>query len=646
MFEDILKLVGVYLILTYLGIGLFVLIVPSYFKKSYLCAVISPILGCCLLAIIGSWVIALNMTIQWAMIFSLIVATGLNLFILGRGKLWRKIVFKKPSFKNIVSCVLFVVILSVLALPAIRQDDITTPLRLNGDSVGYAGAAQALVDGSTLSSIGQDTEVATDTTNIKDIQNGNALLLRLDLHCSSIFLLGAMRWGYPIILASTTWVVGFGSVYHLNFILLIFAWAMLLGLLYFACKEIMKVSSFIYWGLVIALALNCNLLNVYYEGSYAQIMAMPIIFMLLLYIYSLFEGQGNKKGIIFVGILVASLIAVWFESFISLLVVCGILLVLIFCSSIKIQKKWIGILGFGILSSLVMIAPLTWNWILIMKNILSTYLKDLSIGGWWQPQWATPPDIMGWINIYAHGSGTILLHRNIVELVVACLGSILILLAIGYYIRKKKSDGVLWLAAPLFVLLVFIKCVNDRTNNYQYYKSYTEFIPIIFLFAFMAIYYLTKIVKLKYFVYGFIAVAVLATSYNGISYIKTYYNQSIYFTQEMFSLQKNSTVLDGYVLMTPDITPYYYQWEQLAGVTKVNWYDYVFEQQNNVHLIDEPYLNLLVAVVIFKGEEKFSTTNVIYSCDQFQIVKTSYTLEQGLDIKGNVNINNYYSLGN
>ena len=93
--------------------------------------------------------------------------------------------------------------------------------------------------------------------------------------------------------------------------------------------------------------------------------------------------------------------------------------------------------------------------------------------------------------------------------------------------------------------------------------------------------------------------------------------------------------------MTPDVAPYYYQWEQLAGVTKINWYDYVFEQQNNVHLIDEPYLNMPVAIVLFNGEDILSNDAVIYSNKDLNIVKTPYTLEQGLDKNGNVDINNY-----
>ena len=187
MLENILKLIGIYLILIYLGIGVFVLIVPSYFKKSYLYVVVSPVIGCCLLAIIGSWVIGLNMTVQWVVIFSLIIATGLNCFVMWRGKLWRKIVFKKPSFKNIVSCCLFAVILAILAIPAVHQENITTPLRLNGDTVGYAGAAQSLVNGETLSSIGDELKNVEGKDNLTEAELSNSLLLRFDLHCSRVF---------------------------------------------------------------------------------------------------------------------------------------------------------------------------------------------------------------------------------------------------------------------------------------------------------------------------------------------------------------------------------------------------------------------------------------------------------------------------
>jgi hypothetical protein len=93
--------------------------------------------------------------------------------------------------------------------------------------------------------------------------------------------------------------------------------------------------------------------------------------------------------------------------------------------------------------------------------------------------------------------------------------------------------------------------------------------------------------------------------------------------------------------MTPFVEQYYYRWEQLAGVAKINWYDYVYEQQNNVHLIDTPYLNMPVAIVIFSGEPKDSG-QILYSNKEFEIIKSPFTLEQGLDKNGNVDINNYY----
>jgi len=534
---------------------------------------------------------------------------------------------------------LFVIILLVLVIPAIRQDNITTPLRLNGDSVGYAGAAQSLVDGNTLSSINRDTEVAIGKT--KDIQQSNALLLRLDLHCSSIFLLGAMRWGYPIILASTIWAVGYGSVYHLNFILLIFAWAALLGLLYFACKEIMKAHSYICWGLVIALALNCNLLNVYYEGSYAQIMSMPILFMMILYIYSFKKKRITE--IIFVSFLLASLMTIWFESYVSLLVIASICIVLTINWPLKEIKTLITTFIFGTISSLIIIAPLTWNWILILKNLLSVYLKDLSIGGWWQPQWATPTEIMGWINIYAHGSMSWLISRNTLEMIVVSAGSVLIIACITYYILKEqKAIKALWLASPIFVILVLIKCHVGQSSNYEYYKAYTEVMPAIFILVYLSIFYIIEKSKLygKIILYGLVAVTIVASCVNGVLYIRKYEQQSIYYSQEMFKLQKDSVFLNNYVIMTPDIQPYYYKVEQLAGVVRMNWYDYVFEKNNNIHLIDTPYLNMPVAIIIFNGEPKDSG-EILYSNKELEIIKSPCTLEQGLDKNGNVDINNY-----
>lgn len=664
VFEHILILIYLYLVLVYLGIGIFALITPHSFKKPYLYALVAPGFGFCLLATVGSWIIAANIAITWTMILSLVIATGLNMLVLSRANIREKVSLKQfrpvknALLKVLLNGALLLGILFLIILPGIRQGSFTTPFRMGPDAIGYAGAAQALADGGTLSSIAKDLKAATGKEDLEEAKGVNLQLLRFDLHCSSEFLLKALRWGYPTILANMTWVTSLDSVYRLDFVLLVFSWAMLLGLAYYACRSIIKAPWYICSLLMAALALNCNLLNAFYEGSYAQVMATPILFMLLLYLWDLrkkntLENRSSQiRQVAFVGFLCAGLISIWNEAFICLGIVCFIVLVLHLLLVRKTQKVWLIVFGAGALLAFCLVAPLTLNLILMVKSHLLTHLRDISAGGWWQPQWATLPEIMGWVNIYAHSSQPPnILPRDSVEVVSVFLGSLLILAAGEYYVvSNKKWDHAFWLAPVLFVLLIYAKCVFwDRTINYQYYKAYTAFLPVVFIFIYTAFFYLVRRVnsRLQYVLYGITALTIFVTAFGGVSYIRKYHEESRYFTDEMSDLQKHSELLSNYVLMTP-YGPHYMQVTQMAATVKMNFYNFAFERDYKTNLIKEPYLEMPVAIILFdvsdddRKQLSINGDDFVYSGKEFLIVKTPYKLKDGLDEHGNVDIGNYF----
>jgi hypothetical protein len=666
MLENILLLVFSYLVLSYLGFGLFSLITPDVFKKPYLFALISPGFGFFLLVIVGSWVMATNTTITWTMILSLLIATGLNSLALWRAKARIKITIKrfrisaKPLIKVLLAGVLSLGMLYLVILPGIREGNFTTPIRTGPDSTGYAGAAQTLVGGGTLSSIAADLKTATGKEDLEEAKKANFQLLRFDLHCSSEFLLKALRWGYPTVLANMTWVTDLNSVFRLDFVLLVFPWAMLLGLAYYACRSILKARWYIAWLLAAALALNCNLLNIYYEGSYAEVIAIPLLFMLLLYLFHIRENNTFKdrrdriKQIVFTGFLGAALLSIWTEAFIILGIICFIILVLDLVQIHKTSKAWVSVFGLGAIVTFILIAPFTWSLIQFYKNNLFTHLGNISQGGWWQPQWAILPEIVGWTNIYAHGSQPALVPRSTTEVLIAFLGSIFIIAAaLRYLISNNKRNRSFWLAPIVFILFIFLKTgFLDNTINYQYYKAYTMFLPIVFLFVYAAIFYLIRTTNSswKYALYVIVAAGIGMTLYSGISYIKTYDRESTYVTEEMFAFNKASESLSNYVLMMPLASEYsqYVHWSQLAATEKMNWCNFYFSQTYKTQLIKGPYLDAPVAIIFSSDDlDKFSinSRDVIYSGQEFEIVKTPYKLGDRLDEHGLVDVNNYFDFG-
>ncbi len=663
MLENLLPIIYSYAILAYMGFGIFALITPDSFKKPYLYLLVPPGFGFSLLVITGSWVMATNITITWTMILSLIMATGLNVFALWRAKIKVNISFKRfmPAMYTLLKVlsitVLAVGMLSLIILPGVREGNLTTPLRTGPDSVGYAGAAQSLAGGETLSSIAEDLKAVTGHEDLEEAKNANFQLLRFDLHCSTEFLLKALRWGYPTVLANMTWATDMDSVYRLDFVLLVFSWAMLLGLVYHACRTIIKARWYISLLLTAALALNSNLLNIYYEGSYAEVMAIPVLFLLLLYLYNIRENSTftNKwdriKQVVFTGFLSAALLSIWTEAFIILGIVCFFILVLDLVQARKTQKAWVLIFGLGALLAFILIAPLTWNLVLFYKNNLFVHLGNISQGGWWQPQWATLPEIMGWTDIYAHGSQPALVQRDTVEVIIAFFGSLLIVgAAVPYLFSNNKYARSFWLGTIVFVVLIFLKTgFLDKNNNYQYYKAYTVFLPVIFLFVYASIFCLFRTInsRWKYALYAIVTLSIGVAAFNGASYIKKYEAESSYFSEEMFYLQRHNEVFSNNVLMTPYGSNYFHT-VQMASVVKMNFYNFSFEIGYQKPLMITPYLEMPVAIILYYNDQKQTTIDsddVIYSGNEFQVLKTPYRLKDRLDQNGAVDINNYFNFG-
>jgi hypothetical protein len=118
-------------------------------------------------------------------------------------------------------------------------------------------------------------------------------------------------------------------------------------------------------------------------------------------------------------------------------------------------------------------------------KLLPYYLK---IGGFWQPHWALPSEIVGFSDIYRNFLGWYgpdfvpkLISRTWTVFVFNLSLSIAI---VGFFFtqifRRKGIDRSFWLAAPVFVLLTFLTCFFEGHHNYPYMKSYTLFMPLLF----------------------------------------------------------------------------------------------------------------------------------------------------------------------
>jgi fibronectin type 3 domain-containing protein len=647
-------LVELYIVLAYLGVGIYALVGPASLKKSYLYALLSPGFGFCLLAIVGSWVMVANVPTIWTMVLSLVIATALNLLVFLRAKVKHKMYFRRlrPTKRLLVFVPVIMIsfgLLLLIASPGIVDGAPTTPVRQGPDSIGYAGAAQTLLNGGTLSSISEDLRAATGETDLEKAKQESLRVMRFDVHCSAEFLLKALRWGYPVILANATWLVGQDSVYRLDFILPIFSWMMLAALAYYACRSIIGARRFLCFLLTTALVLNCNLLNVYYEGSYAQVMATPIVFVLLLCLFYLRHQvapetrSGRLRLIMFMGFLGAALLSIWAEACGVLAIVFFIVLVFDVVRARRMLRAWPIRFGLAAVLALALAAPITSA---LIPNLYA-HAAGLRAAGWAQPKWANLSDMMGWTDMYAHAAWPGLpVPGGIVGILFVYGGSVLILGMGARFLLVKKRDFAFW-AGPLLllVLVVLVSVFWQRTINYQYYKSYTALLPIIFVLVYASLLHPTQTVrpKIRHLLYGIVGVTLAATVANGVAYIAKYDQQALVFTESMSQLKRDSTLLEGYVLMTPN-SDSVWRTLQFAAVTKTVFYDDALAQWYGTRVAQQ-YLERPVALMLFDvsqfNQQRLSEHgwDMIYSAVDFAVVKTSHMLKDGVGKDGKADVN-------
>lgn len=134
-------------------------------------------------------------------------------------------------------------------------------------------------------------------------------------------------------------------------------------------------------------------------------------------------------------------------------------------------------------AGLVMTGAYALSWLpFIVKHIANV---STGSAGFWQPQWATVVDILGYKNIYipaepffAGRSWGTALALGLVSLAAAEL-------AILQLWTRRGADVAYWLAPPLFVALVFTKSFYiGHQINYTYMKAYTILLlPLVALHA-------------------------------------------------------------------------------------------------------------------------------------------------------------------
>ncbi len=475
--------------LFFCGVPAYVFLLPDRFKTGSLRVFLPPFLGMASISLTISYFIpfAKSLLFLKAIAVALFIVGG-ALFILefyrhsrACGGVFGKVFweraredFKTAGTETVAG--IFVLLFSVSF--GVYGGNISTGLINGVDAAGYGAAARHLLEWQGRENLLERVERQTLTSDEESSKELIDRSLNLQDTIAGEFLLKAYRWSYPAELAVLTSLLGEDSVYRLNFVILALSFAALFALTAYLSREF-KTRASVATLIGLCCALNCNLLHIAIEGQYAQVVGEPSLIFLLILLSQLRELPKSifesRKEIIFSGFLVAATMPLYNE----LVFTFGIILVLsLFFDLVFFVRVWRSYLAIilSVALGLTVAWPITMSWTVF----LSRHLVHIAVGGTPQAHWATPPELLGFLNLNEQILPLDSPRDGFQYFTIAFLCALFIAPVINLVRRLPRVKLALLLAPVTFILVVFVKTRwVEGIHSYQYMKAYTYFLPLL-----------------------------------------------------------------------------------------------------------------------------------------------------------------------
>jgi hypothetical protein len=377
-----------------------------------------------------------------------------------------------------------IVVGAVLVLPSMWPYP-GLPFRIGIDQYGYGITSQYLLDGARLETIRADLMQETGQDNLSDALVNNNGALNLNLQVSSGFLLKVMRVGYPTMVAALCKFFDQPLVYPYLFLMLFWPTFCLVGVLWFFFHRIIGAGYYMALGYTLAVALNCNLLNNACEGQHPQWFTSPYIglFFILLYLQRENSSAAEARNQMPLTAVLGAMVVVLYSDALLALAGVGVSIIIIDvllrkwnCVAADVKFVLAAILG------LILTGPFIFMW--IPAIVAQAFKVATGWPGFWQPHWANPAEIIGWIDIYTKPGFRLDPNIYPCHFLGIILSIPLVVINLHYLFGAKKREWAYWISPVLIVSGIFtLTYFIHPIHNYSYMKSYTIlFFPICTMF--------------------------------------------------------------------------------------------------------------------------------------------------------------------
>jgi hypothetical protein len=485
-----------YLLFAFLGLGAYVLVVSKRGIRPTTLFVLPPFFGC------AGVVLALTHCLSWRLAIpqaslAVLVAMGIPSLVavfLARRELARALRRSMRSLRCMAWASTALLMGGLLLWSASRDDRLNSPYRLGIDQVGYITTAAVLMDGATLDTIESRLLADTMSRNRAEAMQRITSAVNYTNQLAAVFLFGAVRWGFSLLLVFLTTVLRLPHVAISVYPLLAVALSLLHGLVFLFCRSRWRSAGFApCLAIASSVSLNANMLNVAFDGQLGQAFGLPFFFALW---WQFTNGYAESAAVGFpssvrldrkawktrvIAVLAAIVILPSYGEFVILIAIVAVLS-LPADAFLRISRQRRSCLApylflAGTLAiALILLGGFGGTWLL---NVVFTRFSDIHQAGWMQPYWANPLEILGFCDMYRSQSTRRLYDEIEFQVVVSVI--LLPLVLRGLAMSRVAWSGP-WSGPPIVVALVYCKTrLVEKIHNYQYMKSYTATGPLLFI---------------------------------------------------------------------------------------------------------------------------------------------------------------------
>lgn len=540
-----------------------------------------------------------------------------------------------------------VLLLAVILTPSFLAPGPQTPFHIGSDPIGNAIGAKYLMEGGQLAPLRDTIMSATGESDFTNALQHASDLVNFTTFVQADSLLLGRRWGVPFLAAEMTSLTSQNHVFNLLYLLTALLQLGLYFVSFWSLKTLWKVSNLAALSGAAAIVLNCNMLNLSLEGGYAQIFTTPGF----LLVWSLWFIEYRTRSLttrVQTALLIALTMTYTLITYSEFFYVLSALLVGVAAIQVLQLRNvalWERLKIFGL--GWVCTGVLAFSYLLYSLRDLPLKAKYAKVGGYFQPQWAMPSEILGFLNIYnlqKEPLHAFEVHSRSGSLLK--IAFILSVLLIMFFVARSRTaiirSRLYWLLPVILTAAVWFKqYVVDKSNNYQYMKAYTYTLPILWI-AFWHVLArwsegnlrrLTAIFALPLWV------ALVGLHYQA--------SQQPWVTVTSPSLEQlqafaNTHGLADKVILTGNLNSIeeLIQDMLIGAYVNMNWANNPLGGSNINWRINKPYLDKEIAYVFYKSRVpcedcllKTKQLDKIYSVGDFLVITTKTKLRDGIRLK-------------